>query len=74
MKRNRSEILMRLTTNSSGTVKQEIPTDATVKWSSVNLPPINLNNSLSADNFYPDDTYNKDSRNLGEADANHQDS
>ena len=27
-------------------------------WPEPNLPPINLNNSLSADNFYSDDTSN----------------
>lgn len=31
-----------------------------VSWKDLNFPPVNLNNSLSADNFYSDDTYNED--------------
>lgn len=39
-----------------------------VNWPSPNIPPINLNNSLSADNFYPDETYNKEQSNLAARD------
>lgn len=31
---------------------------APIIWPEPNLPPVNLDNSLSADNFYPDVTYN----------------
>lgn len=30
-----------------------------IDWPDISTPPINLNNSLSADNFYPDEPSNK---------------